>query len=210
MNLSNSKIHGSQFPHHNMVKVKPPSTNGYAVRTNAAAGMQTGTGSRYRDNSPSTYMVINFDQDFVESESGETPPLVKMNADKMKAMVDNFNNSSPPRGTQLPALRSTFLLPKKIDEINAGKRNMFRRADAETQTELNLEKQIFDGLPEYQAWSSKTVEPFFKGLRKAVKDHRPKDLEAYIIRYCQAMAAGDSVPETMEKLVPEDDEPEHS
>ena len=158
-------LRGSNFPHHNMAKIKPPSTNGYGIR-HSSSGTGYNMPAQHRqvahDSSPSTYMVVNFAKDFEVSENSEGPPPLKLDSKQMKSTVEKFNGSSPSRAARLPSLQATFRLPKKIDESTIATRNMFRREDTAVQTDMYVEKEIFPGLPEYQEWSSKIVEPFFK------------------------------------------------
>lgn len=119
----------------------------------------------YGSETPTTYMVVNFDEEFVESLPSEMPEILHVNEEKTRKVVEKIKKNSPERKDKLPrvpGLNSSYLLPKYIDPDVAAERLMFRRADASTQTELNMNKMVFEGMTGYQTWTSAVVEPFLK------------------------------------------------
>lgn len=70
-------------------------------------------------------------------------------------------------------------------------------AEMDTQTDLPLIRQHFENLTEYQKWVDEEVEPFLKGLRKAVMRAKPAVLQSYVSAYCEAIAMQREPPETI-------------
>jgi hypothetical protein len=118
-------------------------------------------------NAPTTYMVINFDEHFVDSVPSEMPPIMKVDEQKTRHILAKLKKNSPEKPAEklpkAPKLVNSYILPKKIDPHAEAQRLMFRRADVGTQTELNMNKIVFPGgLSGYQTWTSEVVEPFMK------------------------------------------------
>lgn len=121
---------------------------------------------------PTTYMVVNFDQPFQDTSLAiEHPELRKVNSDRMMTTVGKFNDSIPPDRLPslktIPKLQSSYKLPVKNDPAIAVQRNMFNRQDQSSQTEMNLRRSQIEGLSNYQKWTSDVVEPFFKVCTQA-------------------------------------------
>jgi hypothetical protein len=159
----------------------------------------------YSSDVPSTYMVVNFDDQFKESVPQEVPSILHLDKQQLCARMNKIRGLSPDNDRKkLPVMSSSFLLPRVVDPgapHGGTERIMFRRRDVGTQTDLNMKRINFGkGLSGYQTWTSDTVEPFLKELRKQVKDKRPQDVPSYIIRYCQAMQKNEPPPDTIEVL----------
>ena len=151
MDKIENKLRSSQFPYHlSNVKSKQQL---YTANKEASKYYET----------PTTYMVVNFDDRFVESIPSEKPSLLKVDEKKTKAIIEKLKRLSPERQSRAPRLATSYLLPKKIDpDAAAAERNMFRRADVGTQTDINMNKMVFEGMTGYQNWTSEVVEPFLK------------------------------------------------
>ena len=119
---------------------------------------------RHHLDAPTTYMVVNFDDRFVESVPSEMPSIVRVDEKRTRDILDKIRNNSPNRANQkpvrIPKLASTYVLPRQIN--SESDRLMFRRADASTQTETNMNKINFEGMTGYQNWTAEVVEPFLK------------------------------------------------
>jgi hypothetical protein len=194
MSNSDNKLRSNQFPYHLS-----------GTHNKQAKSSFVNSGKYSLDQTPTTYMVVNFDNQFVDSIQSEKPLFLKVDEQKTKEMLAKLKKNSPDKKdskfpTKPPYLSSSYVLPKKVDPKVEAERLMFRRADVGTQTDTNLDKIIFEGLSGYSSWTAEVVEPFLKDLRKEVKAKRPADLYAYIIRYCQAMQVGDAVPDTVDPL----------
>jgi hypothetical protein len=152
----NHKLRSTQFPYH--------LTTAPSLSKLSKSSSLKRIDHKY-DATPTTYMVINFDEDFAESVPSEMPPIIKVDERKTKAILAKLKKNSPGKTEKLPKapnLVSSYVLPKKIDPDAEAQRLMFRRCDASTQTELNMNKMVFEGLTGYQAWTSDVVEPFIK------------------------------------------------
>lgn len=155
-----SRLRSNQFPYH--VTAASPSMSKSASL--AAVSQRRKDLRNYSDNTPTTYMVVNFDDRFVESIPSEMPSIVRVNEKRTQEILDKMRNNSPnkPGDKQLriPKLASSYVLPRQIQ--SESDRNMFRRADATTQTEVNMNKLNFEGMTGYQNWTAEVVEPFLK------------------------------------------------
>lgn len=152
----NNKLRSTQFPYH--------LTNAPNLSKLSKSSSLKKVDYKY-DHLPTTYMVVNFDDDFAESVQSEMPPITKVDQRKTQAILAKLKKNSPGKLEKLPKapnLVSSYILPKKFDPDAEAKRLMFRRTDAGTQTELNMNKMVFEGLTGYQAWTSDVVEPFLK------------------------------------------------
>mmetsp|Transcript_22153 Transcript_22153/g.48025 ORF Transcript_22153/g.48025 Transcript_22153/m.48025 type:complete len:193 (+) Transcript_22153:121-699(+) len=146
---------------------------------------------------PSTYMVVNFDQQFVAAAQSEIPTILHLDKQQMQSRMNKVRGMAPDDDRKkLPLMSSSFLLPKVSGQAE---RVMFRRSDVGTQTDLNMKTIRFDHLNGYQKWNSEVVEPFLKDLRKHIKEKRPQDVPSYIIRYCQAMQKNEPAPVTLDE-----------
>jgi hypothetical protein len=107
-------------------------------------------------------MVVNFDDRFVESVQSEMPPIVRVDTKRTSEILEKIRNNGPADRTdkqlRAPKLVNTYVLPKN-SEYNT-ERNMFRRADVGTQTEINMNKLNFEGMTGYQTWTKEIAEPF--------------------------------------------------
>lgn len=157
-----------QFPYSLQVTNGPNGSNN-VLRTNR---LKVYKQSPIYHETPTTYMVVNFDQPFQDTSLAiEHPELRKVNGDRMMATVDKFNDNIPPDRLPslktIPKLQSSYKLPVKNDPAIAVPRNMFNRHDQGSQTEMNLRRSQIEGLSNYQKWSSEVVEPFFKVCAQA-------------------------------------------
>ena len=154
----NQKLRSTQFPFH---LTNPPKISQYK-KSNSLRKL-----GQSKLDVPTTYMVINFDDEFVESVPSEMPPIMKVDEKKTKQILAKLKQKSPDKPSinlpRAPKLVNSYILPKKIDADAEALRLMFRRADIGTQTELNMNKLVFkQGLTEYQRWTADVVEPFMK------------------------------------------------
>ena len=153
----NKLLRSTQFPYH---LTNPPKL----TKLSKSGSLKKLDHVRYSD-VPTTYMVVNFDEDFVESLPSGMPPIVKVDERKTKEILAKLKKHSPqkPEKMKAPKLVTSYVLPKKVDpDVAAAERLMFRRNDVGTQTDLNMNKMVFEGLPAYQAWTADVVEPFIK------------------------------------------------
>lgn len=163
--MNENKLRTNHFPYNIAL------TNGTNGTNNI---LRNNKNRRYNQNpifyeTPTTYMVVNFDQEFKDNEKHEYPDsILKVNKDKMKNTIDKFHNH---KNNNEAMLKETKTIPKLASSYNMSndsrfpittKRNMFRRNDISTQTQQNLKKLHLDGLPAYQKWTSDIVEPFLK------------------------------------------------
>lgn len=164
-NKSDEKLRSNQFPYH------LTTTPNLAKVPTALAKKKKDIRRNYMySESPTTYMVVNFDEEFVESLPSEMPPIMHVNDAKTKTIIEKIRKNSPERKDKLPrapGLNSSYLLPKYVDPDVAAERLMFRRKDAGTQTDLNMNKCVFEGMTGYQHWTSEVVEPFLKVITKS-------------------------------------------
>lgn len=154
----NGKLRSTQFPYH--------LTNTPKAGFGKTPSLKKLEKPRHLD-TPTTYMVINFDEQFVESVKSEMPPIMKVDEKKTKQILAKLKKNSPDKPDKLPPkapkLVNSYILPKVVDPDAEAERIMFRRHDVGTQTELNMNKIVFTGgLSGYQTWTSEVVEPFLK------------------------------------------------
>jgi len=156
---SSSRLRSNQFPYH--VTSGSPSMSKNASLT---AVNYKRKDLRHHLDAPTTYMVVNFDDRFVESVPSEMPSIVRVDEKRTRDILDKIRNNSPNRASdkplRIPKLASTYVLPRQIN--SESDRLMFRRADASTQTEVNMNKINFEGMTGYQNWTAEVVEPFLK------------------------------------------------
>jgi hypothetical protein len=155
----NHKLRSTQFPYH---LTNPPKL----TKLTKASSLKKLDNTKHAD-CPTTYMVINFDEHFVDSVPSEMPPIMRVDEKKTKQILAKLKKGSPEKPEQsllkAPKLVNSYVLPKKVDPDAEAQRLMFRRRDTGTQTELNMNKLVFsNGLTGYQSWTSEVVEPFLK------------------------------------------------
>ena len=156
---SSSRLRSNQFPYH--VTAASPSMSKNASVT---ASVQKRKDLRNYLDTPTNYMVVNFDERFVGSVQSDFLPTVKVDEQRTKELLGKIRGNSPEKPDKLlgraPRLASSYLLPRKIN--SEADRIMFRRADAATQTEMNMNKMNFVGMTGYQSWTAEVVEPYLK------------------------------------------------
>ena len=156
---SSSRLRSNQFPYH-----VTSGTPNMSKNASLAAVNYKRKDLRHHLDAPTTYMVVNFDDRFVESVPSEMPSIVRVDEKRTRDILDKIRNNSPNRANQkpvrIPKLASTYVLPRQIN--SESDRLMFRRADASTQTETNMNKINFEGMTGYQNWTAEVVEPFLK------------------------------------------------
>eukprot|EP01039_Chlorochromonas_danica_P008850 gene8850-9759_t len=116
------------------------------------------------------------------------------------------NTTLSPRRKKLPSmppppplLSSFYLSTQFAPDQDLHPEVYFDKEDKAEQTDVPVIRQDMN-IAAYQTWSSKTVEPFFKELRKAVKAQRPASVEEYVIAFCLARLHGKAEPETISPL----------
>lgn len=156
---SSSRLRSNQFPYH--VSAASPNMSRNA---SLAASTQKRKDLRNYLDTPTTYMVVNFDERFVDSVQNSALPAMKVNEQRTKELLGKIRGNSPEKPDKLlsraPRLASSYVLPRKIN--SEADRIMFRRADAATQTETNMNKLNFVGMTGYQSWTAEVVEPYLK------------------------------------------------
>eukprot|EP01038_Epipyxis_sp_PR26KG_P011046 gene11046-14831_t len=189
----------NNFPYHvKSNRIVPPYTSGYNIN-NIKDKNFTNQSDSFGSSTPTSYMVVSFpDSDIAldnrfDEKANEFPRLKV--AEEKKREVQIKSKNKPPMPTN--SLSSSFSLPKAIPNREET-RNMIGRADQDIQTNMpNMSRLKIGGL-EYASWSSDVVDPFLKDLKKAIKNNRPADINAFCIQYCQALAEGKPPPDTVE------------
>lgn len=69
------------------------------------------------------------------------------------------------------------------------------REEEGCQTQVDLIRQDFEDLQEYQQWTKKEIDPMLRDLRKAILANRPEDLGLYLVEYGYSLCKGNDPPE---------------
>lgn len=165
-------LRSSHFPFR-LDKQVPPRSAGYTMRVrpidqtlapSRKLSLNTSTSSI-----PTTYMMVDYQQDRKQISA-------KLLSDSMKAQQRHLNipasfstdrdKSSPTPKKHNPMraqpLRSSFILQSRLPgDQDLNPIIMFNKEDKAVQSDAPIERQEMS-ISAYQAWSSKTVEPFFK------------------------------------------------
>ncbi len=112
------------------------------------------------------------------------------------AVVSNISKSphkiSKQKNSLIGGLSSALLTNRSLEAL---KKVVARREDAECQTEVALYKMEFDNIQDYQNWTKSDVDPLLRDLKKAVLSNRPVDLGLFLEAYGKALAEGKALPE---------------
>ncbi len=166
MASSGSSVHskpyrGHNFPYHLQ---NPQPTNGFRLLNSQRSIRLNDSITRplTADAPPSSYMVLNFRNQFVDEGLIESLHKdIKIEEKRLKQLQEECANR---RTGTAPGLNSSFSLPKKVKPVKVGElvRNMIGRSDASTQADSNMNRIEFGNLSQYQNWTNSEVEPFFK------------------------------------------------
>lgn len=153
---------------------------------------------------PPNYMVVSFPQEYVDYTDEEgyvgRPASSVEKHNKIAVTLLQKKAIAHPHPSTLPSLKSSFIMPKqKALKKDTNVRNMMGRSDVGCQVGLDLTRAQLDGLQEFQSWTTDSVEPFLKGLKKAIKANRPANISDYVISYCMALADGQEEPKTIDE-----------
>jgi hypothetical protein len=104
----------------------------------------------------------------------------------------SHNKISKQKNSLIGGLSGALLTNRSLEAL---KKVVARREDAECQTEVALYKMEFDNIQDYQTWTKSDVDPLLRDLKKAILSNRPVNLGLFIEAYGKALAEGKDLPE---------------
>lgn len=158
-------------------------------------------------NGPSTKLVVDVERvrsptalerrvalENTMKEGGSLFPYPAFNPGESQA-VSKFGQSDKRLGAQKNALvgglAGSLLTNRSVEAL---KKVVTRRDDAECQSQQDLLKLEFENIQDYQKWSKNDVDPLLRELRKSLLSNRPEDMGLYLEAYGRAMCQGKEPP----------------
>ena len=91
-------------------------------------------------------------------------------------------------------LATSFVLPR-IGFDSRGSRPLTRELQTQTKKRILL-REYLPTVKDHKIWRTEKCDPFLYGIKTALLQNKPANIEEYLIAYCEAKLAGNPIPET--------------
>lgn len=157
-------------------------------------------------NGPSTTLVVSMErvrsptamerrialENSMKAESSYPYPAFNPSESQtVKKSLNSSNKISPQKNSLVGGISGALLTNRSLEAL---RRVVVKRDDAECQSEQVLLKMEFDNVQDYQKWTKNDVDILLKDLRKSILANRPEDMGLFLEAYGRSMCQGKEPP----------------